>query len=193
MNDTTTRDELPSGRFVLRLDPRLHGALRRAAAEAGLSLNEYCVRKLSGAGGDPSGPGWRAVARASATVDAGLVAVVAYGSWARGEAAAGSDVDVLVVVDREVPIVRALYHGWDEDPVAWEGRRVEPHFVHMPASGEKPSGTWAEVALDGVILFDRDLTVSRFLVGLRRRIVEGDMVRKEVHGQPYWLEASGHA
>lgn len=190
MNDTKkTGDALPSGRFVLRLDPRLHGALREAAAEAGLSLNQYCVRTLAGSGGG-AGPGWRAVERAAATVDADLVGVVVYGSWARGEAASGSDVDVLVVVDREVPVVRALYRRWDEEPVCWEGRRVEPHFVHLPEAGERASGTWAEVAIDGIVLFDRALTVSRALVRLRRLIVEGGLVRGEAHGQPYWVEAS---
>lgn len=191
MNDTDCeKAPLPSGRFVLRLDPRLHGALRRAAAEAGLSLNEYCVRKLYSAAPGVSDPGWQAVERATAAVEASLVGVVVYGSWARGEAARGSDVDVLIVVDREVPVVRELYRRWDEEPVSWEGRRVEPHFVHLPVSGETPSGTWAEVAVDGIVLFDRDLTVSRRLVELRNMIAEGGLVRREVHGQPYWMEAS---
>lgn len=191
MSDTNAIDHaLPSGRFVLRLDPRLHGTLRRAAAEAGLSLNEYCARTLAGARPGVTGPGWGAVARAAATVDAGLVGVVVYGSWARGEAASSSDVDVLIVVDRDVPVVRGLYRSWDEEPVWWDGRRVEPHFVHLPPAGEPLSGTWAEVAVDGIVLFDRDLTVSRCLVRLRRLIVEGGLVRREVHGQPYWMEAS---
>ncbi len=190
MSDTKAVDaELPSGRFVLRLDPRLHGTLRRAAAEAELSLNEYCMRALAGSRG-VAGPGWRAVERAAETVDAGLVGVVVYGSWARGEAVAGSDVDVLVVVDREVPVVRSLYRRWDEEPVWWEGWRVEPHFVHLPPVDERPSGTWAEVAIDGIVLFDRDLEVARALVRLRRLIVDGGLVRGEAHGQPYWMETS---
>lgn len=191
MHDTNeAKGPRPSGRFVLRLDPRLHDVLRRAAAEAGLSLNEYCVRKLYSAGPGVSDPGWQAVERATATVEAGLVGVVVYGSWARGEAASGSDVDVLIVVDREVPVVRGLYRQWDEEPVSWGGRRVEPHFVHLPVPGETPSGTWAEVAVDGIVLFDRDLTVSRRLVELRSLIAEGGLVRREAHGQPYWMEAS---
>ena len=37
-----------SGNFVLRMDPALHGRLRRAARKAGVSLNEHCVRVLAG-------------------------------------------------------------------------------------------------------------------------------------------------
>lgn len=191
MSDTNPTDSVrPSGRFLLRLDPQLHGALRRSAAESELSLNEYCARKLSGARPGVSDPGWQAVERARTTVEAGLVGVVVYGSWARGEAVSGSDVDVLIVVAGEVPVVRALYRRWDEEEVRWEGRRVEPHFVHLPTAGEVPSGTWAEVAIDGIVLFDPGLTVSRRLVELRNMIADGGLVRREVHGQPYWLERS---
>lgn len=194
MSDTNFPDgALPSGRFVLRIDPRLHGTLRRSAAEADLSLNEYCARTLAGARPGVSGPGWEVVERVAATVEAGLVGVVGvviYGSWARGEAARESDVDVLIVVDGGVSVARSLYRKWDEEPVSWEGRRVEPHFVHLPPASELPSGTWAEVAVDGIVLFDRDLKVSRYLVRLRRMIVEGRVVRRESHGQPYWMEAS---
>lgn len=199
MSDTTSsgRRDLPSGRFVLRIDPTLHATLREAAARTDLSLNEYCARKLAGGGLGASGPGWRALERASAVLGDDLVGVAVYGSWARGEAADLSDVDVLIVVEGRRPITRDLYRLWDEKPVLWsapdsdpeEGRRVEPHFVHLPPVGEVPSGTWAEVALDGIVLFDPDLAVSRRLVGLRASILGGDLVRREIHGQPYWVEA----
>jgi predicted nucleotidyltransferase len=180
--------ELPSGRFVLRIEPRLHAALREAAARAGLSLNAYCARKLAGGGIGPGAPGWRAVERATTVLGRSLVGVAVYGSWARGEPADRSDVDVLVALDDGVPLTRELYRRWDEEPVAWEGRRVEPHFVHLPPPGARTSGTWAEVALDGIVLFDPDLTLSRRLVDLRRRILDGALQRREVHGQPYWVE-----
>lgn len=190
MTDTSDSPTLPSGRFVLRIEPRLHAALRQEAAQAGLSLNEYCARRLTGAGTAVAGPGWSVVERARAVLPTGLAGVVVYGSWARGEAGPDSDVDVLLVVEREVRIVRGLYARWDEQPVGWAGRPVEPHFVRLPGADETPSGLWAEVAVDGVVLFDPGLAVSRVLVALRRRIAAGDLVRREAHGQPYWLEAS---
>lgn len=143
------------------------------------------------------GPATEVVERASAVLGRDLVGVVGYGSWARGEASDLSDVDVLLVVGADRAITRELYRLWDVEPVLWhdreaaeaQTRRVEPHFVHLPPAGEVPSGTWAEAALDGIVLFDPDLVVSRRLVEIRGSIVDGDVVRREVHGQPYWAEA----
>lgn len=182
---------------MLRIEPTLHATLREAASRSGLSLNEYCARKLADGGLGVSGPGWKAVDRAAAVLREDLLGVVVFGSWARGEATESSDIDVLVVVAPDRDISRALYRHWDEERILWadpgsdlaDGRRVEPHFVHLPPTGEIPSGTWAEVALDGIVLFDPVLVVSRRLVALRASILDGDLARHEVHGQPYWVEA----
>jgi hypothetical protein len=191
MSDTTPLQDkskaLPSGRFLLRIDPGLHAALRTAADQAGLSLNEYCARKLAGGEVGLGDPGWQAVERAAAVVGEALVGVAVYGSWARGEPMETSDVDVLVVVEPSTPITRGLYRQWDQEPVRWEGRSVEPHFVHLPPPGQWPTGTWAEVALDGIVLLDRNLVLSRRLVEFRRRVLDGSMKRREIHGQPYWV------
>jgi predicted nucleotidyltransferase len=180
-----------SGRFVLRLPPALHGALQAAARATGLSLNEYCVRRLA-----VGGPGLVAdehaaaiVTAAAALVGDALVAVVVYGSWARGEAAAGSDVDVLVVVEPRVALTRALYRKWDESPVRWRGRTIDPHFVHPPGD-RVAGGVWGEVAVDGVVLFERDWRLSAELARIRRDIAAGRLVRRFVHGQPYWTAAA---
>lgn len=189
MHDTT-RDVTASGRFVLRIEPELHAALRAAAGEAGLSLNDYCRRKLMMPGSQVSGPGTEVVSSAIAVVGGALLGVVAFGSWARGELTGRSDVDILVIVSAEVSIRRALYRAWDANPLTWGGHPVEPHFVHLPDASGRISGLWAEVAVDGAVLFERGLEVSRHLAALRRRIVEGGLVRREIHGQPYWVEAA---
>jgi predicted nucleotidyltransferase len=177
----------PSGRFVLRIPPGLHAALREAARRAGLSLNDYCARKLAHPVAGVTGPVVDVVGRAAARFGGALVGIVAFGSWVREEAADGSDVDLLVVVDDEVSIVRDLYRTWDEAPLAWDGRPVEVHFVHVPEPGEPPTSLWAEAAIDGVVLFERDLSLSKRLADVRRRIVAGELARRRVHGQPYWV------
>ena len=190
MSDTTPARDVPSGRFVLRLPPALHGALRAAASRAGLSLNEYCVRALAAPGTDPAGPGAAVAARAAAAFGPDLVGVVLYGSWVRGEATASSDIDALVVLDASRPITRALYRAWDADPLEHGGHAIEVHFVGMPSADGDPGSVWLEAALDGVVAFDQGGRIARFLGQVRRRIAAGDWVRRRAHGQPYWTAAS---
>jgi predicted nucleotidyltransferase len=137
----------PSGRFLLRLGAGLHAALKQAARVSGLSLNDYCARKPAAPMGIAARHGAiDAVDRAAALAGDALVGLVVFGSWARGDLTDSSDVDVLVVVDRSLRLTRALYRQWDQRPVTWDGRPVEPHFVHLPDAGERVSGLWAEVA-----------------------------------------------
>ncbi len=166
--------------------------MQSAAQAEGLSLNRYCARKLSApsdalAGLDDAA---QAVEGLSRRFGEQLLAVAVYGSWARGQATDGSDVDVLVVLEDTVPITRKLYRDWDREALSWQGRIVEPHFVHLPLSGSVISGLFAEVAVDGIVLFERSLRLSRYLVTVRREIAEGRIVRRWVHGQPYWSEAA---
>jgi hypothetical protein len=179
-----------SGRFLLRIAPGLHAALRRAAAAAGLSLKDYCARKLASPVGNQ--PLWFAVGdavqRAASVFGEALIGIVAFGSWARGELHGGSDVDLLVVVDEEVGITRHLYRRWDEAQVRWNGHEVEPHFVHLAQAEARCAGLWAEVAMDGIVLFARDLDLPARLAGIRRDVADGRILRKVANGQPYWVQ-----
>ena len=181
-----------SGRFVLRIDPGLHAALREAARAAGVSLNEYCARKLATPFGRLEGfeLASQAVVRAAQVTGESLVGVVAFGSWARAELHAESDVDILVVVEEKLKLSRDLYLRWDEAPIQWQGRRVEPHFVHLPDPARAPLGLWAEIAVDGIILFTRDLLLPSLLVRIRHDIAAGRIIRRVVHGQSYWTDAA---
>ncbi len=178
-----------SGRFVLRMPPALHAELQGAACANGLSLNAYCVRRLAEAGLGVAGDEevTSLLGRARAVAGDALSAVVLHGSWVRGEATPASDVDTLIVVESRLALSRALYRAWDAQPIAWRGRRVDPHFVHLAPEGEF-SGLWAELAVDGVVLFERDWKLSAHLARIRRAIVAGRLARRVVHGQPYWAE-----
>lgn len=192
VGDTTTEpgrgDATPSGRFVLRIDPGLHGALRTAATAAGLSLNEYCARALATSGTPPSAAAARVVERATGLFGDALVGVLVYGSWARRELSDRSDVDVLVVLEPQVEITRELYRDWDASPLRWDEHPVEAHFARLPEPDADISGLWAEVAAEGVVLFERELELSRRLVALRRRILGGEIEHRRVHGRSYWVE-----
>ena len=177
-----------SGRFLLRMPAALHATLHGAARSAGLSLNEYCVRRLA-SGGSRHPEAAALVNQAVAVAGDHLRAVVLHGSVVRGEAAAGSDLDVLVVVDRGFRLDRGLYKAWDAgSPAPADQRPVDPHFVHSP-NEDSMSGLWAEAAIAGEVLFDLDGGTSAHLARTRREIAEGRLCRRVVHGQPYWTAA----
>lgn len=176
-----------SGRFLLRVPAEVHGRLHGRARESGVSLNEWCNRALRVPGPSLLGEDGAVVTveRALAALDDRLVGLVVYGSYARGDATPASDVDVLVVVDRLVALSRSLYRAWDGEPVRWGGRAIDPHFVHLPAD-RSGAGPWAEAAIDGVVLLERDGAVTRQLAATRGALAAGRLVRRTVHGQPYW-------
>jgi len=176
-----------SGKFVLRLDPQLHDVLRTEAAAAGTSLNEWCGRSLAAPGAAGLSAATDIVLALRARSGADLLGVVAHGSFARGELAAGSDVDLLVVLADGVKITRSLYRQWEGAVPAWEGREVDLHFVHLPDAGDPVSGSWAEAGVCGIVLYDRDLMVSRRLINIRSRIAGGELIRRMAQGQPYWI------
>lgn len=182
-----------SGRFLLRVDPSLHAALRREAATHGLSLNAYCAQKLASPSGRslefPSAS--EAVRRVDEMFGNSLVGIAVFGSWARGEATEGSNVDVLIVVDKDFAITRSLYRDWDDGPLPSNELPVDPHIVHLPTNRTVPSALWAEVAVNGIVVFEHGLRLSRHLAAVRRFLADGQMRRQTVHGKGYWTDGHG--
>lgn len=189
---TSKRRRAATGRFVLRISTELHEALRRAARDLGLSLNEYCARRLAVPLGGVVAHGDAAptVARAMSLFGDELLGLMAIGSWVRGDATERSDVDMLIVVDAGVEVTRDLYRRWDEAPLRWGGRPVDAHFVRLPSPESAVTGLWAEAAIDGAVIFERGTRVSEHLIRVRRAIAEGRLVRRTAHGQPYWTEVA---
>ncbi len=183
---------MSTGRFLLRLPATLHRRLTARAGQLGLSLNEFCVRKLGGPEAvglaDPAALAIRE--QAETVAGARLVGIVVHGSWARGEAGKTSDVDVLVIVESSLPLTRALYRTWDGEALTWGGRPVDAHFLHLPAEPERAGGVWCEAAVDGIVLHDPEGRVEPVLRRIRRAIADRRLVRKRTHGQPYWTAAA---
>ena len=193
MSDTASkrrREDRPSGRFVLRIDPDLHASLRKAAKKAGVSLNELCSRSLALPSALLPDGVLEGVRRAMDLLGEDIRGVVAFGSWARDELVEGSDIDLLMVPNPERRIDRSLYGAWDRVPLAWAGYSIEPHFVHLPDEGRRITGLWAEVSIEGIVLFDAELSLSRRLAEIRRRIASGEVARRWEGGHPYWVEVA---
>ncbi len=172
---------------MLRLDAGLHDLLRQDAETAGVSLNEWCGRVLaaSGAGGVVASD---VVLAIRSWLGEDLEGIVLHGSFARGDLSTKSDVDLLAVVRASRSITRSLYREWEERARAWDGREVDLHVVHLPAADDRVSGSWAEAAVCSIVLYDRNLALSRRLIGIRERIAAGRLVRRMAQGQPYWLD-----
>lgn len=180
------KTESHSGRFLLRLPPALHRQLARSAARLGLSLNEHCVRLLSRGEAARTGALDDVVAHAVRHHGTELVGVVAFGSWARGEAGEESDVDVLLVLGPGARLTRSLYRPWDEAEFQVDGRAVEAHLAVLPSVEDPVTGLWAEAAMDGVVVWDPELEVARCLGRIRRAVLSGALVRRAAGGQHWW-------
>ncbi len=128
-------------------------------------------------------------ARVLKTWGGDIEGLVLFGSFARGRQTASSDIDLLVVLNSNVILDRDVYSRWQFNK--FDDREVAPLFVHIPGDGEKIGGLWFEVALDGIVLFDRELHLSRFLSRVRDLIAGGHVRRKVTHGHPYWVHFEG--
>jgi len=190
-----------SGKFLLRVTPELHGRLRRLAAERRTSLNALCAKWLSEAAAPsvvsrtqgPLGEArWLAAARDLVEGwGEELLGVALFGSAARGELRASSDVDLLLVLEARVPLHRQLYRRWDELVEAKElERELNAHFVHLPQRAEDAGSLWLEVAIEGRVISDRSGRLEGALILLRRAIASGRFVREVAHGQPFWRRAA---
>ncbi len=193
---------------MLRIPSSLHQRLKQEARATDLSLNKHCHALLSRRAGDApvaSSPGASTVAAGPSrritplddltakvveTWGGEIEGLVLFGSFARGRQTANSDIDLLVVLSRRVRLDRDVYSRWQIHE--FDGCEVAPLFVRIPREKERIGGLWFEVALDGIVLYDRDLQLSRFLSHVRDLVAAGTVQRKITHGHPYWVH-SGQA
>lgn len=178
---------------MLRIEPDLHQKLTDMAKAQSLSLNNTCLKLLKlglsiQEQRPVSIPNQEAVIKKlKKKFENKLLGVILFGSFARGEQTEVSDIDILIVLDKCVPIVRELYRWWDENIVISSDHEVNPHFVNFPDPGLSVSGIWLEVAQDGIILFDLANKIKNILQKLQRLIEKGDVRRYVSNGHAYWV------
>lgn len=175
--------KLPSGKFVLRMTPSQHLALRQAAEAHDTSLNDWIVQKLFSAENLSSS----VVEIILSAFAKDVQAIILFGSVARGDQDQTSDIDLLIVLESSRPIDRGLYHLWDKKIMPVLGIQYSPQFCHRTKL-ESASSLWLEVALDGKILFDEDKRIEADMQTLRHKIAAGEYLRKMSHGHSYWVK-----
>ena len=191
--------------LILRIPPSLHQRLKQDARSADMSINKYCRNLLSRKTGDSSaektpismtlGVGRSRQAELCRDLSAQAIEIlgdnidglVLFGSFARGRQTANSDIDLLVVLSSSMTLDRDVYSHWKLGK--FNGREVAPLFVQIPGEKERIGGLWFEVALDGIVLYDKDLHLSRFLSHVRNLIADGRVTRMATHGHPYWVHS----
>jgi hypothetical protein len=178
---------MASGKLLLRISELRHLMLQSEARDLGISVSELCRCRVESPSAMETLPAEIATAiqAAQAAVASSMLGIVLFGSYARGSHTDASDIDLLIILDPEVKINRTLYRSWQNHAQGVE--RCEPHFVSLPDPEKKLTGLWAEIAIDGQILWERNNQIQYLLVKIRRAIIEGKLVSKKVHGQTYWL------
>lgn len=189
-------------RILVRIPEELHQKLKEIAAESRRSLNSVCTLALEAAAAEESGPsqpGAQGASRRTTGISVAiepiveefqeeLEGIVLFGSEARGDATAGSDTDLLLVMKPDFALDRDVYKRWDRFAAgAGLPERLSPHFCRMPESWEDAGGLWFETALEGIVLWERDFVVSRSLSRLRTFMLEHNLQRKFSYGIPYWV------
>lgn len=174
--------------FILRVSDGLHQALKAQSAAHGLSLNELCTRKLQQVSLSHFDPQLALQVEKIIRLfpSETVLGLLLYGSYARGEQTAQSDIDLLLVLDSQTPLTRTLYAGLDA--IAEDLGKIEVHISHLPSVEGPLSSLWAEVALDGIVLYEKEAVLTRICQQLRRKIASGMYTRKSAHGQTYWVQ-----
>lgn len=171
-----------SGKFVLRIDPKLHSSFRKEAKERGISLNHLIVSRLTA--GSKLEP---VISEVRSAFGESLSGIILFGSAVRGEQTKISDIDLLIVLKSEVAISRKLYQIWDDSIALSVGEAYSPQFVHLPKDFDSISSLWLEVGLEGEILFDQSDSIRHCVSKIKQQIAEGRFVRRLSHGSPYWM------
>lgn len=178
-----------SGKFVLRISPKLHSILRKRSEKEGISLNTLCSDILSSASDKSSfisSPNSEFISKLFfdkllETWKNKLCGIILFGSVARQEQTDSSDIDLLLVLKNEVDLTRELYREWDNFYKDYK-QSISPQFVKLPKNIDEASGLWYEVAIQGIVLWQSDKHIFYILQDLREAITQGKMTRHFSHG-----------
>lgn len=182
--------------FLLRLPAKEMALLKSVANRSAISINELCKNILSLYLQKNRDNGkWSGLIDiiSKSSISSDIEGIILFGSVAKGIDSEDSDLDLLFALSSKKKLSRKLYRIWDEeicnklDLLSFSsGKEVSPHFAAIPTSTNETGGLWLEMAISGIIIWDKNSNCEKFLINLREQIASGAFVRKTTHGHPYW-------
>lgn len=115
-----------------------------------------------------------------------LISIVLFGSQARGEAKEGSDYDLFIVADglppkpfKRVLFIRSPLEGQFPEKICIIAKTPQEVMTDFPS-------LFLDLALDGIILFDKDDFFKKLKNRIREIIQQAGLQRKIEKGKIYW-------
>jgi hypothetical protein len=112
------------------------------------------------------------------------ISVIVFGSFARGDADAQRDLDVIMVrsgdVDEDDALWRSAAETWRQNAQRLTGNRVEVIEVHEHEVGRlfhSGQPLWTDVQADGIVVFGTGLTELTARALARHRAIDGSIPR----------------
>lgn len=183
-----------SGKFVIRMPPKLHQTLSQKAVKENKSLNKICTDLLKSALDTSSSQlvDWKnkfepTIKGLQKKFGDDLLGILLFGSQVSGQATSSSDWDFLIVLQESIPLQRMLYRWWDNQKEFVLQEKVNPQFVHLPLSPQKAGGLWFEVSLAYDILWEKSQKISQWMERLKKEIASDKIRRYWSNGHPFWV------
>jgi len=122
-----------------------------------------------------------------------FVGIILFGSWARGEAEANSDVDVFIVFRSLSGFsVRAKVYSMLAEQLKKPLTLIDAKLSEITREDYELTPLMLNVLYDGILIWDRDGALKEFMEEGRRLIEKAKLVRYMVSGGKYgWKRANG--